>query len=176
MQSALFQISDMKFADTNLFIKEGLTEFLATLVLKKHHPLCYQLWKARTFEECKTNNDYHPSMRMWATFSAFIPVVNIVKFYFYDGTSRPWELRWRDLMESIYSHGYTGFRDIFHRESEKIAHEAQFLDQCNQHLPRFSKFYEGVLDLNKAITDGLPYCPVSLDSDASLSKAFVSVS
>jgi hypothetical protein len=98
---------DLKRSFLNFF--EGLTEFLAGYVMFRVYHDCYLAWKEERYSQCSVT--YVPFVKLLAAFSRFIPMSELIKVYFWDGT-RNWEGRCSSLLDAIHNAGYPQFDDF----------------------------------------------------------------
>jgi len=119
-----------------------MTEFFAGYVMFKRYPGCCTAWKEERHPECSMT--YIPSVRLWAAFCRFIPISELLKVYFWDGT-REWEVKYSGLLQAIRQAGYSRFRDFRRRATPTI--ETRILEECLRSFgrTRFQQIYEGPL-------------------------------
>lgn len=143
---------DLKRSLLNFF--EGLTEFFAGYVMFRVYPECYLAWKEERYSHCSVT--YVPFVRLWAAFCRFIPISELTKVYFWDGT-RNWESRYSGLLDAIHSAGYPRFDDFVRRRIPTV--EAKLLDECLKNFGRnrFRTIYEG--PLGDTLNFGQMLCP-----------------
>jgi hypothetical protein len=127
---------------TYLGFFEGLTEFFAGYVMFCRHRDCYEAWKRSSYSLCSVS--YVPSVRLWAGFCRFIPIAELVKTYFWDGTP-DWEARCRGFLDAIHQAGYPQFDDFTRRPIPTV--EDKILEECLENFGReeFRSIYEGPL-------------------------------
>ena len=131
---------DLRRSFFNFF--EGLTEFFAGYVMFCRYPQCYDAWKEERYTHCSVT--YVPSVRLWAAFCRFIPISELVKVYFWDGT-RNWEARCDGLLDVIHQAGYPDFDDFVRQRAPTV--ETKILEECLENFGRekFRSIYEGPL-------------------------------
>lgn len=124
----------------NLF--EGLTEFFTGFIMFCRYPACYEAWKEERYQECSVT--YAPSVRLWAAFCRFARIQELLRIYFWDGTT-DWEKRCDELIASIHQAGYPAFGDFRRRPIPTI--EMKILDECLKSFgrPQFMHIYESAL-------------------------------
>jgi hypothetical protein len=140
-----------------LILFEGLTEFFTGYILFRLYPGCYKAWKENQYPYCSVT--YAPSVRLWASFCRFIPIEELVKIYFWDGTLN-WEGRVSDFLNRIHQYGYPNFDDFTKRPYPTV--EMKILEECLKNFGRekFRAIYEGplqhTLDFSKIVPSTLP--------------------
>lgn len=124
----------------NLF--EGLTEFFAGYVMFRNYPDCYVAWKEESYQECSVT--YPPSVRLWSSFCRYVPISELLKIYFWDG-SRNWEAKYSNFLQAIHQAGYPNFGDFRRQPTPTI--EARILEECLRNFGRneFLRIYRGSL-------------------------------
>ena len=135
----------------NLF--EGLTEFFTGYVMFRNYADCYDAWKEERYEVCSVT--YISSVRLWATFCRFIPISQLSKIYFWDGT-RNWEAKYSKFLQAIHQTGYPNFGD-FRREPTPTI-ETRILEECLRNFGRteFLRIYRSSLTEVLDFTEMLP--------------------
>jgi hypothetical protein len=147
----------MDLRRTYLAFFEGLTEFFAGYVMFCRYHDCYEAWKGNNYSSCSVT--YVQSVRLWAAFCRFIPIVELVKTYFWDGTP-DWEARCLGLLEAVHQVGYPHFDDFRRRPTPTV--EGKILEECLENFGRleFQSIYEGplssTLDFSEMLGSGLP--------------------
>jgi len=107
-----------------------------------NYPDCYVAWKEERYQECSVT--YAPSVKLWASFCRFIPMSELLKIYFWDGTMN-WEAKCSDFIEAIHQVGYPNFADFRRQPTPTI--ESRILEECLRNFgrTRFRFIYEGPL-------------------------------
>ena len=142
--------SDLKRSFLNFF--EGLTEFFTGYVMFRVYHDCYLAWKLGQYSWCSVT--YTPWVKLWAAFSRFIPISELVKVYFWDGTGN-WEAKTSGLLNAIHSAGYPRFDDFITKRTPTV--EAKLYEECRKNFgrDRFESIYNGalinVLDFNQML-------------------------
>lgn len=142
LHSVCFTSVRRDIARSFLNFYEGLTEFFAGYVMFRYHPDCYLAWKEERYKECLVT--YIPLVKLFASFCRFIPLAELVKIYFWDGTAN-WEARCSGLIEAIHQAGYRRFDDFTKRRTPTV--EIKFYEECLKNFgrARFRSIYEGAL-------------------------------
>lgn len=146
---------DLRRSFLNFF--EGLTEFFAGYVMFCRYPPCYPAWKQQRYTYCSVT--YIPLVRLWAAFCRFVPMSELVKVYFWDGT-KDWEARCENLLDAIHQAGYPRFGDFVRHRAPTV--ETRILEECLNNFGRekFRSIYEGplanTLDFNQMLCSSLP--------------------
>lgn len=157
LHSLSFSSVRMDLRRTFLSFFEGLTEFFAGYTMFCRHIDCYRAWKGNHYPYCSVT--YVNSVRLWATLCRFIPMVELVKAYFWDGTPN-WETRCRSLLDAIHQAGYPHFDDFVRRPLPTV--EGKILEECLKNFGRekFRAIYEGplqnTLDFTQMLCSSLP--------------------
>ena len=134
----------------NLF--EGLTEFFTGYLMFRNYPDCHNAWKEERYEVCSVT--YIPSVKLWATFCRFVPISELSRIYFWDGT-RNWEAKYSNFLQAIHQAGYPNFGDFRRQPTPTI--EARILEECLRNFGRteFLRIYRGsivdILDFTQMI-------------------------
>lgn len=140
-----------------LSLFEGLTEFFTGYVMYRRYFDCYTSWKENKYPYCSVT--YVPSVRLWAAFCRFIPLAELVKIFFWNGTP-DWEARCHDLLYKIHQSGYPRFDDFIRRPVPTV--ESKILEECLKNFGRekFLSIYEGplqnTLDFSQMLCSSLP--------------------
>ena len=142
LHSTCFTSVRRDIARTFLNFYEGLTEFLTGYVMFRHYPDCYLAWKEQRYHECSVT--YIPLVKLFATFCRFISMSELLKVYFWNGTTN-WEGRCSSLIDAIHQAGYPHFEDFTRRRTPTV--EAKFYEECLKNFGRnrFRSIYEGDL-------------------------------
>jgi hypothetical protein len=132
--------ADLKRRYLNFF--EGLTEFFAGYILSSKYPNCYKAWKEQKYQECFVT--YVPFVKLWAAFCRFIPIQELLRIYFWDGTTN-WETKCTEFTTAIHQAGYPNFENF--RDRSTITVEARLMDECLKNFGRiqFKNIYESPL-------------------------------
>lgn len=120
-------------------IFEGMTELFTGYVMFRHYSDCHNAWKEKQYQECSAT--YEPYIRLWASFCRFIPMPELLKVYFWDGT-RDWEGKYSSFLRAIHQAGYPNFGDFRRRPTPTV--ETKILEECLRNFGRtkFKRIYE----------------------------------
>jgi len=120
-----------------LLFNEGLTEFLAGHLMYQRYTDCYKGWKENLFEVCSVT--YLSWVKLWGSFCRFVPISELTKIYFWDGTKN-WESRYADFLTTVRQAGYPRFQDVM--QNPKPTLEIRFLQECRKAFgKRFDHIY-----------------------------------
>ena len=137
-----------------LSLNEGITELFTGYVLFRRYADCYKAWKLGKYEVCSVVKfGYLSSVKLFAGFCRFIPLKELTRIYFWDGTT-DWEKRYNQLLKAIHRAGYSQFKDILQRG--KLTVELRLLQECKKAFgKKFDKIYfeplEHLFDFNKML-------------------------
>ena len=157
LHSLSFSSVRMDLRRTLLSIFEGLTEFFTGYVMFKLYPECYDAWKASQYSFCSVT--YAPSVKLWSAFCRFISISELLKIYFWNGTS-DWEASYDAFLSTIRQAGYSRFDDFVRCPVPTV--EGRLLDECLKNFGRekFRSVYEAplqtVLDFTQMLCSSLP--------------------
>lgn len=123
-----------------LYLNEGLTELFTGYILYKRYMECYKAWKQDLYEVCSvTKSAYLPWVKLLASFCRFVPLTELYKVYFWDGTAN-WEKRYHEFLAAIHRAGYPRFQDIMRKPKPTL--EMSLLRECKKVFgKRFDSIY-----------------------------------